>query len=387
MAIEKTDILRFLELAKQHPVIDVRSPGEYKHAHIPGAYSLPLFTDEERKIVGTTYKQQSREQAIKIGLDLFGPKMRKIVEEVESLIKNKVPVEGASRFTTHDSQLTTNSSRVVFLYCWRGGMRSAAIAWLLDLYGFKVYTLVGGYKKFRNHVLDTFRLPFQFKILGGYTGSGKTGLLKGLKQRGEKIVDLEALANHKGSAFGNIGMPKQPTQEMFENLLALELRNHVRSDNEGSIKNDLNSLLTIDHSPLWLEDESQRIGHINIPAELWKNMRRSPVYFIDIPFEERLKNITEEYGRLDKQQVIDAILRIREKLGGLNAKNAILLLEEENTKESFRILLEYYDKYYLKALHNREEVNSLLQRIECKSVTSENASLLTRHLQQQPQKV
>lgn len=375
MAIEKTDILRFLELAKQHPVIDVRSPGEYKHAHIPGAYSLPLFTDEERKIVGTTYKQQSREQAIKIGLDLFGPKMRKIVEEVESLIKNSVPVEGASRHPTPDS-------RLVFLYCWRGGMRSAAIAWLLDLYGFKVYTLVGGYKKFRSHVLDTFKLPFQFKILGGYTGSGKTGLLKSLKQRGEKIVDLEAIANHKGSAFGNIGMPIQPTQEMFENLLSRELRAVSQEQDTLSSEFSIGGLRSI-----WLEDESQRIGHVNIPSELWKNMRRSPVYFIDIPFEERLKNITEEYGCLDKPQVIDAILRIREKLGGLNAKNAILLLEEENTKESFRILLEYYDKFYLKALHNREEVNSLLQRIECKSVTSENAGLLISHLQPQPQKV
>ena len=385
MAIEKKPIEPFLELARHHPLIDVRSPGEYKHAHIPGAYSLPLFTDEERKIVGTTYKQQSREQAIKIGLDLFGPKMRKIVEEAGSIISQQSTVH-KSEGSAQDPSGVLSTDNCVLIYCWRGGMRSAAIAWLLDLYGYKVYTLIGGYKKFRNHVLDTFRLPFPFKILGGYTGSGKTGLLITLKQRGEKIVDLESLANHKGSAFGNIGKAKQPTQEMFENVLALQLRGLVQS-NDSPIKNDSHSLLPIEHSPIWLEDESQRIGHVNIPNELWKNMRRSPVYFIDIPFEERLKHITEEYGSLDKQQVIEAILRIREKLGGLNAKNAILLLEEENTIESFRILLEYYDKFYLKALHNREEVNSLLQRIECKSVTSENASLLIPHLQQQPQKV
>jgi tRNA 2-selenouridine synthase len=261
-------------------------------------------------------------------------------------------------------------------------MRSAAIAWLLDVYGFKVYTLVGGYKKFRNHVLDTFKLPFRFNILGGYTGSDKTGLLKTLRQIGEKIVDLESLACHKGSAFGNIGLPKQPTQEMFENMLGLELRSVSSSQINDTTKAPPGNLRSI-----WLEDESQRIGQVNIPSELWKNMRRSTVYFMDIPFDERLKHITEEYGGLDKQQVIDAILRIREKLGGLNAKNAILLLEEGNTIESFRILLEYYDKFYLKALHNREEVNSLLQRIECKSVTSENARLLIRQIQEQPQKV
>ena len=103
-------------------------------------------------------------------------------------------------------------------------MRSGAVSWLLDMYGFKVYTLVGGYKKFRNYVLDTFKLPFQFNILGGYTGSGKTELLKTLKEKGEPVIDLEDLASHKGSAFGNIGLPEQPGQEMFENLLGCQLR-------------------------------------------------------------------------------------------------------------------------------------------------------------------
>ncbi|MFZ1858338.1 MAG: rhodanese-like domain-containing protein, partial [Chitinophagaceae bacterium] len=135
MAIEKLHIEKFLELAKQHPVVDVRSPGEYAHAHIPGAYSLPLFTDEERKLVGTAYKQQSREQAIKIGLDFFGGKMRKMVEEVEQFgIRS-------SELNSANTQLKTQHSKTVLVHCWRGGMRSAGVAWLLDLYGFKVYTL------------------------------------------------------------------------------------------------------------------------------------------------------------------------------------------------------------------------------------------------------
>jgi tRNA 2-selenouridine synthase len=379
MAAEKINIEQFLELAKQHPVIDVRSPGEYIHAHIPGAYSLPLFSDEERKVVGTTYKQQSREAAIKIGLDYFGPKMRKMVESVESLAGSQEPGV-ISR--NEDNLLTTHDSRLILLYCWRGGMRSGAVSWLLDMYGFKVYTLTGGYKKFRNYVLDTFKMPFHLNILGGYTGSGKTELLKTLKEKVERIVDLEDLAKHKGSAFGSIGMPKQPTQEMFENLLGYELRVVSAELIAESSKAPFRGL-----GGLWLEDESQRIGQVNIPNDLWKTMRNSSLYFLDIPFEERLKHITEEYGCLDQQLMIDAIERIKEKLGGLNAKTAIQLLKEGNTLESFRILLKYYDTFYFKALHNREGLNSLLQRIECKSVTPENAGQLILRSKQQSEKM
>lgn len=363
MGVEKIHIEQFLELAKHYPVFDVRSPGEYKHAHIPGACSLPLFTDEERKVVGTTYKQQSREQAIKIGLDYFGPKMRKMVEEVESICSSR------------NSHLTTQDSRIILVHCWRGGMRSGAISWLLDLYGFKVYTLIGGYKKFRNYVLDTFKLPFHLNILGGYTGSGKTELLKALKERGERVIDLEDIAKHKGSAFGSIGMPQQPGQEMFENILAQSLH-EVRGklSEAGKTPSDFMA----HPSGIWLEDESQRIGHVNIPGDFWQNMRQSPLYFLDIPFEERLKHIVQEYGQLDPEKVADAIGRISQKLGNLNAKTAILLLKEGKITESFDILLNYYDKFYFKSLHNREGVNSLLQVIECKSITPENADKLIR---------
>ena len=363
MGVEKIHIEQFLELAKHYPVFDVRSPGEYMHAHIPGACSLPLFTDEERKVVGTTYKQQSREQAIKIGLDYFGPKMRKMIEEVESICSSR------------NSLLTTQDSRIILVHCWRGGMRSGAISWLLDLYGFKVYTLIGGYKKFRNYVLDTFRLPFHLNILGGYTGSGKTELLKALKERGERVIDLEDIAKHKGSAFGSIGMPQQPGQEMFENILAQSLQ-EVRGklSEAGKTPSDFMA----HPSGIWLEDESQRIGHVNIPGDFWQNMRQSPLYFLDIPFEERLKHIVQEYGQLDPEKVADAIGRISQKLGNLNAKTAILLLKEGKITESFNILLNYYDKFYFKSLHNREGVNSLLQVIECKSITPENADKLIR---------
>lgn len=335
MAIKRITVDEFPELAKQHPVLDVRSPGEFDHAHIPGAFSLPLFTNEERKVVGTAYKQESREKAIKIGLKYFGKKMVPMVEEVEKIVDNW--------------QLTVDSKTVI-VHCWRGGMRSAGVAWLLDLYGFKVYTLAGGYKVYRNWVLDQFTKEYDIKIIGGYTGSAKTYVLKELQELGESVIDIEGLAHHKGSAFGNIGMPKQPSQEMFENMFAQQLS-------------------TMNHPPstIWMEDESQRIGDVNIPSVFFKYMRTKPVLFMDIPFEERLNHIVEEYGKLEKEKLVNAIIRIQKRLGGLETKNAINLLIEGNIKDSFSILLKYYDKWYEKSLRSRENWETLVSKHSCKN--------------------
>ena len=355
VAIERLSIQEFLQRSEGQPVIDVRSPAEYLHAHIPGAISLPLFNDEERKVVGTTYKQKSREEAIKIGLDYFGPKMRKMVEEAGA-IANKQQVKG-------------KDGNCLFVYCWRGGMRSAAVAWLLDLYGFKVHTLAGGYKAFRNHVLRSFEQPYLFKILGGYTGSGKTEVLHQLERSGEPVVDLEGIACHKGSAFGSFKMPSPPSQEMFENLLSIKLEEafqHAKKDK-------------VPEPAIWLEDESQRIGNINIPAALWENMRKSRVVFLEIPFEERLAHLVEEYGDCATDKLIESTLRIAKRLGPLETKSAVQFLQEGNHTEAFRILLQYYDKRYSKGLHNREDLSTLLMKIQCETVTPENAFLLTKY--------
>lgn len=344
--VHKTTIADFLTLAEQHPVLDVRSPGEFAHAHIPGAYSLPLFTDEERKVVGTIYKQQSREQAIKAGLDYFGMKMRKVVEDTEAII--------AGHFRgTKDSE---NPFKTVLVHCWRGGMRSEAISWLLDLYGFKVYTLAGGYKAYRNHVLATFERPLQMCMLGGYTGSGKTELLSILRGKGHRVIDLEDLAKHRGSAFGEMNEP-QPSQEQFENLLAGELHRLTAHTTE---------------EPIWIEDESQRIGHINLPGAFWRQMRQSPVFFLEVPFEERLKHILPEYSLNGLENLRNAILRIQKRLGGLDTKQALQFLEEGDMKSCFRILLIYYDRFYEKSLKNRENWDTLVTRISCAHAGGEN---------------
>lgn len=363
MSIERLPIHLFLEQSPGALVLDVRSPAEYNHAHLPGAVSLPLFTDEERKVVGTAYKQQSRQTAIKIGLDYFGPKMRPMVEQVEHLLAQK-------RSQAISDQTPSNQ---LYVYCWRGGMRSSAVAWLLNLYGFKVFVLSGGYKAFRNWAIKTNAYPYRLQLIGGYTGSGKTALLQELQKRGELVLDLEALANHKGSAFGNIGLPPQPSQEMFENLLALQLHSLQQ---KGAAQSSNAMAETEKH--IWVEDESQRIGLINLPGAFWETMRQSPIYFLDIPFEERLAYLTMEYGSLDKEKMQNAIERISKRLGGLETKNAISLLQEGNTTECFRILLRYYDKHYHKGLHNRQNLLLLLNKISCSGVDTANVQFLLK---------
>lgn len=345
MGIEKVPVEKFVELAKLYPVLDVRSEGEYDHAHIPGALSLPLFSNEERKIVGTIYKQQSREDAIKKGLEYFGPKMKDMILFAEKIIHQK-----------------EEENKTLLVHCWRGGMRSAGVAWLMDLYGFKVYTLIGGYKAFRNWGIQQYTSDTALTILGGYTGSGKTIVLDVLRKLGEPVIDLEGLAGHKGSAFGKIGLPQQPSQEMFENKLALELYNIKKAFGD---------------SPIWIEDESQRIGTINIPHNFWSIMRRSPVTFIDIPFEERLNYLVDTYGKLDPGELKEAILRIQKRLGGLETKTAVEHIEADNIEGCFSILLKYYDKHYGKALEKREDPKPTIYKIHLQKVAAEeNAKII-----------
>jgi tRNA 2-selenouridine synthase len=356
MPIQKVTIEEFLQLAKQHPVFDVRSPGEFTHAHIPNAISLPLFTDEERKIVGTAYKQQSKQAAIKLGLDYFGVKMRSMVEEVERHTADFYKETKKSK----DQVPPSGGGGGVLVHCWRGGMRSAGVAWLLDLYGFKVFTIIGGYKAYRKWAVAQFEKEYPFKIVGGYTGSGKTLVLQELVKHQQQVINLEALANHKGSTFGALGELPQPTQEMFENLLAEKLAlvswPLLKEDGLPTTNNQQSTCI-------WLEDESQRIGNLQIPMPLWRTIRKCPIFFLDIPFEERLNYLTEAYGKFTKEQLVNAVIRIQKRLGGLETKNAINYLLENNNKESFSILLRYYDKFYQKGLNNRENTAALLNKI------------------------
>jgi tRNA 2-selenouridine synthase len=330
-------------------IIDVRSPAEFEHAHIPSALNLPLFDNEQRAMIGTTYKKQSREAAIKAGLPLFGNKMLPMIETVESWIAA----------AQKDNELTKPT---LYVHCWRGGMRSAAVTWLLDLYGYKVIQLTGGYKAYRNWVLEQFTIPYTFKVLGGYTGSGKTEILHALKEKNYAVIDLEGLANHKGSAYGAIGQLPQPSQEMFENILAKKLW-EVNKNKKN----------------IWIEDESQRIGTVLIPTPLFHLMRNSTCYFMKIPFEQRLHFIVEGYGSFDQKSLIEATIRIQKRLGGLETKTAVDYITEGALKEAFSILLKYYDKWY-----EKNTKNEVVPKIKLIPVLSErvdpnyNAQLLEK---------
>ncbi|MCD6543354.1 MAG: tRNA 2-selenouridine(34) synthase MnmH [Flavobacteriaceae bacterium] len=301
------------------PIIDVRSPGEFKQGHIPEAINIPLFSNEERAHVGTVYKQQSKEAAIDIGYTYVEPKLEIFISDTLKI----API------------------KKVIVHCWRGGMRSKAFAKHLVENGFTdVKVITGGYKAFRNLVLNSLEIPINIKVLGGYTGSGKTQILKEFKKIGSQVIDLEGLANHKGSAFGGIGQQEQPTVEQFENNLHAAWR-----------KLDLNK-------PIWVEDESHNIGKVKIPMPFFKQIRNARLYFMDIPKNERAKFLVSEYANKNTELLKESILRISKRLGDLNTKKSIQLLNEENFYEVAIISLHYYDKFYLKGMkkRNQEEV-------------------------------
>jgi tRNA 2-selenouridine synthase len=304
--IEISDFLR-----SNTPLIDVRSPGEHAKGHIPGAVNIPLFSDTERAHIGTVYVQQSKEKATALGYQYVHPKLSDFI----ALTKKAVP-EGK-----------------VVVHCWRGGMRSRLFAAFLQENGIAdVSLIIGGYKAYRNHVLDNFDIPFDLKIVGGYTGSAKTYVIKEIKSAGFQVIDLEDLANHKGSAFGEIENLAQPTVEQFENNLYDVWRK-------------------LDYTqPIWLEDESHNIGGVNIPMNLFNQMRESTVFFLDIPREERAKHLVTEYADTDTELLVKSIGRISKRLGGLNTTHALQFLHENKFYEVALLALSYYDKTYLKGM-------------------------------------
>lgn len=295
------------------PLLDVRSPGEFAQGHIPGAINMPLFTNEERAAVGTLYKQEGKDAAMELGLHLVGPKLGNFVKEAKELAPE----------------------RKLRVHCWRGGQRSGSMAWLFRQAGFQVETLEGGYKAYRKFVLDGFeQTPLQLIILAGRTGSGKTKILQELAALGEQVIDLEALAHHKGSAFGFIGELPQPTVEQFENNLF-----------------DVIQSLNL-HQRVWAENESHSIGRIFIPEGFWQHMKVAPLVNIEIPHAARIENLLADYVLTDREQLKTAFQKIDKKLGGLNFKTALEALEQNDFAKAADIALQYYDKTYQHGLEN-----------------------------------
>ena len=316
------DILPFLEAASHTPVIDVRSPAEFEKGHIPGAHNIPLFTNEERALVGTCYKNKGKDPAVMLGLELVGPKLASFVKTAGALAPG----------------------RKVLVHCWRGGMRSSSFAWLLQTAGFEAATLRKGYKAYRNHVLKSFECSYKLIVLGGETGSGKTEILKQLAARGEQFVDLEAMAHHKGSSFGALGQAPQPGVEAFENILSARL-----------------AALDLSRR-IWVEDESRSIGRVFIPPAFWKQMKEAPLYCIQVAREKRIERLLAEYGLFSKSELAAAVSRIEKRLGGLATQECLAALEAGDLYTVASLTLAYYDKAY-NHNHLGKEVQDRLQRI------------------------
>ena len=302
-------------MSQNVPLLDVRSPAEFEQGHIPGAINVALFTNEERARVGTIYKQDGHHAAVLEGLRIVGPKMASIVEQALELAPD----------------------RSLKVHCWRGGMRSGSVGWLLRQAGFTVEVLHGGYKAYRQFVLNELAIPRNFIILGGPTGSGKTHVLKALQKIGEQVIDLEGLANHKGSAFGALGEKAQPSIEQFEN--------------------NLHELITqMDASKrIWLEDESRKIGSVFIQDHLWFQMRDAPMIQIELPLSERLDFLVQEYGKFPIQDLADSILKIGKRLGGQNVKACMECLESGDLHKVAEITLNYYDQSYAYGQSSRDK--------------------------------
>ena len=296
------------------PVIDVRAPREFARGHIPGAFNVPIFDDAEREEIGKLYKSAGQSPAIARGIELAQARADSLVTQVRELVNDQ------SEFIVH---------------CWRGGMRSAGFAWLFENDDLQAKVLEGGYKAFRRAAHIAFAQPRRIIVLAGLTGSGKTNLLHHLNKAGDQVIDLEGLARHRGSSFGGLGQPPQPTGEAFENELFL--RWHRMDPNR----------------PLWIEGESRFIGRIQIPQPIWDQMSAAPMIFVEVDLDRRVEFLVADYSHLPTDELRSAIQQIAKRLGGLRLKQALASLEENDFGDFARQALAYYDKTYLDTLAKR----------------------------------
>ncbi len=305
----------FLKAADRSPILDVRTPSEFAKGHIPGAFNLPLFSDEERAIVGTLYKKRGRHESVLKGLEVVGPRLADMAREARQL----------------------SVDNTVLVHCWRGGMRSSSVAWLLQTSGIKASILEGGYKAYRASFREQLeRVPWQFLVLGGPTGSGKTEVLQALSSLGAQVLDLEGLAHHRGSAFGALGQEPQPTTEQFEN----DLHAAFNSFNPAE--------------PVWVEGESHNIGHVFVPDGFFNILQHAPLVMFQLPLPLRVNRLVKEYGCFENELLAPSLLKISKRLGGLQTSEALEALEKNDYSRVAEITLKYYDKGYAHSLARRD---------------------------------
>lgn len=326
--------------------VDMRSPGEYAAGHIPSAVNIPLFDDEERCVVGTTYRQIGVEEAKQQGLAYVSMKLPDIVEQVRRL---------------------NNSGRTVIVYCWRGGMRSKSLVTVLELMGISACQLLGGYKAYRQHVLDRLR-DFEVKpviiVLCGSTGTGKTVILQQLYQRNIPVIDLENLANHRGSVFGQIGLGKPATAQNFDAVLLQEL-------------DKLN-----DQPYIVVECESKRIGNVYLPDCLFKAMQQGKKLLVSASLETRVDRLIQEYLDIysdNAEAILASIDSLRKRLGNKKTDNLVAEFKAGKVRDVVRVLLmEYYDPMYGYEKADPDEYSFFIDADNLEQATE----IITRYLQQ-----
>lgn len=334
-----------LRSKKKLVFIDVRSPSEFENATIPGSINIPLFNDEERAEVGTIYTQQSVQLAKERGLEIASAKLPSFVKAFHEIDEEKV------------------------VFCWRGGMRSKTSATVLDLMGIHTYRIKGGVRAYRKWVVETleqFEIRQPAYVLNGYTGSGKTIILRKLLKEGYPVLDFEGMANHRGSIFGQIGL--QPhNQKAFDSIL-------------------LETLLPLQQAPYVLfEAESQRVGKVVLPHFITEKKEQGTELFIELPMEERIRNILEDYRPWEyQQQFIDVFERIKNRIHTPIAANIHSDLLAGDFASAVGLLLEYYyDPRYEYTMNQYPES----RRIHIKAKNTEEAFLKVQEFLQVKQNV
>ncbi|MGB8955256.1 MAG: tRNA 2-selenouridine(34) synthase MnmH [Tumebacillaceae bacterium] len=332
-------------------LVDVRSPSEFAESTIPGSVNVPLFTDEERAMIGTVYKQESPAAARRLAMLTVSPKIPQIVEQMEDLMKQGELV----------------------IFCWRGGMRSYAACTFMDLLRYPIKRLRGGYRAYRQLVVDQLGryegVASPVVVLHGMTGVGKTRLLLMLKERGHQVLDLEGMANHRGSVFGAIGLGKPHNQKTFEAQLW-----------EGVRELDPNR-------PVFMEAESRRIGRSVMPEWLDQNKKEGTHVLITAPVAERVERLMEDYLPHENEAVrialADALETIRRRMSRDDFEEYQgYLNQHEYAAFTAKLLRDYYDPKYKHALSgydgemitiDAEDLDRAAEQLEAVATRLENA--------------
>ena len=342
----KLTVEQFLRNKEKYLLVDVRSPGEFMEAHIPGAVNIGLFSDEERALVGTTYWKEGTDRAKLVGLSLVGPRLQSMVENI----------------------LACAAGRDIVLYCWRGGMRSGSVFSVMEALGYPAWQLVGGYKAFRRHIVDYLnnaKIEVPVFVLNGLTGVGKTLVVHELMSKGAPVIDLEGLANHRGSAFGSIGLGQPRSQKDFEALLFYALQ-----DVKGS-------------PYILVEGEGKRVGPVVIPDFFYESMLQGEHILLEADIDERVNRILDEYQGVggNTEALANATLQLQKKLGRQKCEAIAMQIRQGDLRPAIQTLCtDYYDMFYRDSRQNKGHYRAVIDVNDVKRGTEEILATVAQHL-------